>query len=136
MPTFDHPLYLSSQLILFQDGLLDKEATKDLFKELVSTGIIDNMSEKYKKYIVDCIIKANKEAAPNNASTIKKICILPRDFSVATNELTPTLKLKRGVVVKMNQAAVDAIYNAPKNMTVVPYPITLSEKNSEPSKEE
>merc|ERR1719498_2087599 len=83
-----------------------------------------------------CIIKANKEAAPNNASTIKKICILPRDFSVATNELTPTLKLKRGVVVKMNQAAVDAIYNAPKNMTVVPYPITLSEKNSEPSKEE
>ena len=50
MPTFDHPLYLSSQLILFQDGLLDKEATKDLFKELVSTGIIDNMSEKYKKY--------------------------------------------------------------------------------------
>jgi long-chain-fatty-acid--CoA ligase ACSBG len=93
-------------------------------------------SEKYKKYIVDCIIKANKEAAPNNASTIKKICILPRDFSVATNELTPTLKLKRGVVVKMNQAAVDAIYNAPKNMTVVPYPITLSEKDSEPSKEE
>jgi long-chain-fatty-acid--CoA ligase ACSBG len=78
-------------------------------------------SEKFKKYLVDCVVKANKEAAPNNASTIKKICILPRDFSVATGELTPTLKLKRGVAVKKNQASVDAIYSAPKNMAVVPY---------------
>lgn len=92
-------------------------------------------SDTYVKYILDCVTKANKAAAPNNASTIKKICILPRDFSVATGELTPTLKLKRGVVVKMNQAAVDAIYNAPKATLVVPYPITLTDKEEE-SKEE
>lgn len=92
-------------------------------------------SDTYVKYILDCVTKANKAAAPNNASTIKKICILPRDFSVATGELTPTLKLKRGVVVKMNQAAVDAIYNAPKATLVVPYPITLTDKDEE-SKEE
>ena len=69
----------------------------------------------------------------NNASTIKKICILPRDFSVATGELTPTLKLKRGVAVKFNQAAVDAIYNAPKTQTVVPY---VANDSKESSKEE
>lgn len=78
-------------------------------------------SDKFKKHLIAMVVKANKEAAPNNASTIKKICILPRDFSVATGELTPTLKLKRGVAVKMNQAAVDAIYKAPKNLLVVPY---------------
>ena len=90
-------------------------------------------NEKFKKYLVDCVIKANKDAAPNNASTIKKICILPRDFSVATGELTPTLKLKRGVAVKFNQAAVDAIYNAPKTQTVVPY---VANDSKESSKEE
>merc|ERR1712146_273783 len=62
-------------------------------------------SDKFKKHRIACVIKANKEAAPNNASTIKKICILPRDFSVATNELTPTLKLKRSVVAKMQAAS-------------------------------
>ena len=50
MPTFDHPLYLSSQLILFQDGLLDKDSIRQLFKELVDTGIIEKMSEKYQNY--------------------------------------------------------------------------------------
>merc|ERR1739848_262582 len=51
------------------------------------------------KYITDCIVKGNK-AAPNNAPTIKKFTILPRDFSVQTFELTSTLKTKRSVVLQ------------------------------------
>jgi len=81
-------------------------------------------SDKYKKYLVQMIVKANKNAAPSSAATIKKICILPRDFSVATGELTPTLKLKRSVVAKMNSAALDAIYAAEKTCLVVPYVAT------------
>ena len=111
---------------------LDEEAlTVDASVKKISEAV---KSEKFKKHLVDCVIKANKDAAPNNASTIKKICILPRDFSVATGELTPTLKLKRGIAVKFNQAAVDAIYNAPKNQTVVPYVANDTQDSS--SKEE
>jgi len=78
-------------------------------------------SDEFKKFLVAKVIAANKAAAPSNAACIRKICILPRDFSVATGELTPTLKLKRSVVMKFNKQALDAVYAAPKDQTVVPY---------------
>mmetsp|Transcript_34213 Transcript_34213/g.84131 ORF Transcript_34213/g.84131 Transcript_34213/m.84131 type:complete len:769 (-) Transcript_34213:214-2520(-) len=48
----------------------------------------------------------------NNASKVQKFTILKRDFSVSTEELTPTLKTKRGVVEKMNSSAIDKVYNS------------------------
>jgi len=40
------------------------------------------------------------KVCPSSASKIQKFTILARDFSVETGELTPTLKLKRSVVMK------------------------------------
>lgn len=40
---------------------------------------------------------ANKKSV-SNAAKIKKWVLLNRDFSVPTNELTPTMKLKRNKV--------------------------------------
>ena len=50
--------------------------------------------------ITDAVRKTNnnEESCVSNASKIQRFCILPIDFSVATDELTPTLKLKRSVV--------------------------------------
>jgi len=48
----------------------------------------------------------------NNASKIQKWTILPYDFSVQGGELTPTLKIKRGEVMKHYEAAIDAMYDS------------------------
>merc|ERR1719487_799002 len=63
------------------------------------------------KYGEAAIIAANKSAAcPSNAAKIQKFKILPRDFSVETDEFTPTLKLKRSVVCKIHSAAIEEMY--------------------------
>ena len=62
-----------------------------------------------KKFIENSIIKANKKAV-SNAQTVKKFRILLDDFSVATDELTPTLKLKRAIILKKNQNVIDELY--------------------------
>ena len=43
-------------------------------------------------------------------SSIKKFVVLPGDFTQESGELTPTLKLKRKVVTKNNQALLDSLY--------------------------
>ena len=48
--------------------------------------------------------------AVSKAEAIKKFRILPRDFTEAGGELTPTMKLKRNVVLKEYADEVNAIY--------------------------
>ena len=42
---------------------------------------------------------------------LKKIALLPAEFSVASGELTPTLKLRRRVVLDRWQHVVDRMYD-------------------------
>jgi long-chain acyl-CoA synthetase len=42
--------------------------------------------------------------------TVKKFAILPGDFSVDGGELTPTLKVKRKVVIERHRAVIDGLY--------------------------
>ena len=51
---------------------------------------------------------ANAHYAP--VEQIKKFVILPEDFAQETGELTPTLKVKRGVVEQMYAEQLDALY--------------------------
>jgi len=46
----------------------------------------------------------------SHAESIRKFRILPSDFTEATGELTPTLKVKRNVVAEKFAAEIDAIY--------------------------
>ncbi len=63
----------------------------------------------WKEYIEAAIKKANAQAV-SNASQIKAWRIVPTDFSVAGDELTPTLKLKRSVVAQKYAAVIEEIY--------------------------
>jgi long-chain acyl-CoA synthetase len=44
---------------------------------------------------------------------IKKITLLPKDFSIDAGELTPTLKVKRRVVEAKYKDLIDRMYAAP-----------------------
>lgn len=46
----------------------------------------------------------------NNAWKVQKFVILPRDFSLETNEFTPTMKCKRSVVCEIWKAEIDKMY--------------------------
>lgn len=77
------------------------------------TSVTEAMnSPAYTKMIEDAIKRTNKngKVCPSNAATIQKFMILPRDVSVSTGELTATLKLKRGVVMKKFEEAIESIY--------------------------
>ena len=46
---------------------------------------------------------------------IKRFAILPRDFSAEEGEITPTLKLKRRVIIDHFRDKVERLYAAPRN---------------------
>jgi long-chain-fatty-acid--CoA ligase ACSBG len=59
--------------------------------------------------IQSAIDKANEKSI-SNAAKVRKFTILPRDFSLATGELGPTLKLRRPIVHKMYENIIEKMY--------------------------
>lgn len=66
----------------------------------------------WQKYIQDGIDRTNSDptVCQNNAWKIQKFAVLPRDFSIETEEFTATLKLRRGVAEKIWASQIDAMY--------------------------
>mmetsp|Transcript_30519 Transcript_30519/g.79127 ORF Transcript_30519/g.79127 Transcript_30519/m.79127 type:complete len:128 (-) Transcript_30519:172-555(-) len=52
----------------------------------------------------------NKQHAVSNAQTIKKFVLLKTDFSIDGNELTPTMKLKRKIVLSKYATEIQGMY--------------------------
>merc|ERR1712062_46922 len=75
-------------------------------------------------------INNDENVVPMNAAKIQKFTILPRAFSVLTNELTATLKLKRSVVDDKYSAIIDAMYDGVKDV-YVPYSTAPSAEQTE-----
>jgi len=70
-----------------------------------SQSFVDTITEAIKETNADTTV------VPNNASKIQKWTILPLDFSVETEELTPTFKLKRSFVHGKYEAVIDTLYS-------------------------
>jgi len=47
----------------------------------------------------------------SRAESIREFVILPQDLTIEADELTPTLKVRRMVVVSRYEAAIDSIYS-------------------------
>lgn len=83
---------------------LDPEVTK--ISQAVDSELVIGAIQK-------AIVETNKDSkcCPIAPSTIKKFTILPTDFSVETEELTPTFKLKRGFVSKKYDGVIQMLYS-------------------------
>lgn len=71
------------------------------------------INEKVHKIFEERIAAVNANLPPYE--TIKKFVILPREFSVEGGELTPTMKLKRKVVIEKYQEKINSLYHANGN---------------------
>ena len=87
---------------------LDSEALK--IDPECTTAVHASKSPKWRAYVQAAIDNYNKNHAVSHACKIAKFEILPNDFSVPTEELGPTLKLKRNVVNEKYAAIIDSMY--------------------------
>jgi long-chain-fatty-acid--CoA ligase ACSBG len=97
-----------------------QQPTDDLTGEALSTGkkigssaktYTDAQNDsKWKQYIDDGMKKANEKAS-SNAQKIQKWAFLPKDLNEKDGDLTPTLKIKRNVVVEKYQDIIDKMYS-------------------------
>jgi len=78
----------------------------------VTTVTQARADEKLIRIIKKAVDTTNKDgsAVPSNAASVQKFSILPVDFSVETDELTPTLKTKRPVVAHKYARLIDSMY--------------------------
>ena len=49
-------------------------------------------------------------ASVSRAESIREFAILPRDLTIASGELTPTLKVRRAVVAKTYESVIEELY--------------------------
>ncbi len=62
----------------------------------------------FKAYVEKQVEEVNQGLA--RYEQIKKIALLPKELSVETGELTPTLKLKRRVILERHKETIEALY--------------------------
>jgi long-chain-fatty-acid--CoA ligase ACSBG len=96
----------------FSDDLADS-AIEQLAKGGSSAKTVQEAMKdpKVSEYIKAGIERANKRAA-SNAQRIQKFAIIPKDFTLEGGELTPTMKLKRRVVVQQCEKEIEDMYAA------------------------
>ena len=77
-------------------------------------------SEAMTAEIQTAIDEVNSHYAP--VEQLKRFEILPNDLSQPTGELTPTMKVKRGIVQQKYAETIDAIYRSPNDRTAAQPP--------------
>jgi long-chain acyl-CoA synthetase len=75
-------------------------------------------AEKVRELYRGIVEELNKNLA--HFETIKKIVIVPDEFTVATGEITPTLKLKRRVIEARYKQQIDQLYQEPHPIEIAP----------------
>jgi long-chain acyl-CoA synthetase len=78
---------------------LSTEDREALLAEPAVTGLYEDVLEK---------VNANRPSY----ETIKRVGLLPHDFTIDAGELTPTLKVKRGKIEEKYSALIDTLYDA------------------------
>ena len=88
---------------------IEKESFKDNFPGLSIKELASN--PQVKELIRKDIEQVNKELA--RFETIKDFFIAPEEFSVENGTLTPSMKLKKKIILEKYKNEIDKLYNAP-----------------------
>ncbi|MBV8949607.1 MAG: long-chain fatty acid--CoA ligase, partial [Actinobacteria bacterium] len=88
-------------------------------------GIADDVSPEQAAELVKVQDFMSKEAATNSADLatyeqVRRVGVLPRDLTIADNELSPTLKVRRRVVEERYADLIEQAYGARSTAEVVP----------------
>jgi long-chain acyl-CoA synthetase len=90
---------------------IDDEAFADWAAETgLSAGTVAEAAEsaELRAAVREAVDDANLSVS--RAESIREFSILPRDFTIEADELTPTLKVRRAVVQRRYQSVIDSIY--------------------------
>ena len=96
---------------LLEDWAHANGVTFNSHTELVNAS---KVRELYRGIVEDL----NKKLA--HFETLKKVLVVPDEFSIATGEITPTLKLKRRVIEAKYKEQIDALYQEPHPVETAP----------------
>src|SRR5689334_6774945 len=102
---------LSPHFPLLEDWAHANGVTFSSRQELVASP---KVRELYKGIVEDL----NKRLA--HFETLKKIVVVPDEFTVASGEITPTLKLKRRVIEIKYKQQIDELYQEPHPIEIAP----------------
>ena len=102
---------ISPHFPLLEDWALANGLTVHSHQELVAAAKVRDL---YRGIVEDL----NKKLA--HFETIKKILIVPDEFTVAGGEITPTLKLKRRIIEAKYQPLIDELYQEPHPVEIAP----------------
>ena len=75
-------------------------------------------SQKVRELYRGIVEDLNKKLA--QFETIKKILVVPDEFTVAGGEITPTLKLKRRIIEAKYQQQIEDLYQSPHPLETAP----------------
>ncbi|XP_018576089.1 long-chain-fatty-acid--CoA ligase ACSBG2 [Anoplophora glabripennis] len=89
-----------------QEWLIQLGCPATTVTEILNAGPDSRLLEALKKGID----RVNQQAT-SNAQRIQKLAVLPADFSVATGELGPTMKVKRRIVEQKYGDIIERLYN-------------------------
>ena len=92
---------LPAYLLLLDSLVAGQKPGDPLSVPAISQGV-------FKTYVEKQVEEINKGLA--RYESIKKVALLAKELSVETGELTPTLKLKRRVILERHKDAIDALY--------------------------
>lgn len=106
----DHRKFISVLMIPAVDEKGNLVGPAAAVNPKISTGEEAVNDEAWKKYLKEGIEKANVEAI-SNAAKVKQYRMLGMDFSLEGGELTPTMKVKRKIVLEKYAEVIDGMYN-------------------------
>jgi long-chain acyl-CoA synthetase len=106
----DQKPFIACLVTIDEDAFPDWKAKNGKPKDASVADLVDD--DDLRAAIQEAIDDANK--AVSHAESIKAFTILAEDWSVDSGHLTPSMKVKRNVVLKDHEADVEALYSKPK----------------------